>query len=51
MKEVLRMFAVQMGPLFVLFAAWMLFMALAPCGCMSGCSPLNTPNRCSGGFR
>lgn len=22
------------------------FSYLAPCGCMSGCSPANTPNRC-----
>jgi hypothetical protein len=45
--------------LYAAFVPWALvllvigaFMYLAPCGCMGGCSPANTPNRCqSGGGR
>jgi len=35
-------------PWVTVVAIMLAFAYLAPCGCMGGCSPQNTPNRCQG---
>lgn len=51
MKEKMQAVAILCSPWATIVLIWVAFAYLAPCGCMGGCSPQNTPNRCitSGG--